>query len=122
MGKVFKPFSAYTEQEKAEWNKAVSEAPPQVQEVMKKYPPGDYIIKAGAPYGICCPGTVVETRSYAENGMISIIVWAENKLPQAIQHEKMLGKQEGKTDEEIQRFHEGNVMLYIDPIWLDYIN
>lgn len=30
-----------------------------IQELGKNYPPGEYIIKEGAPYGISCEGTKV---------------------------------------------------------------
>lgn len=71
-----------------EWIKTRPEV---IQELAKKYPPGRYIIKEGAPYSITCSGSVVELFSYYEDGNVTVVLYPEDKRPEAIIHEAILG-------------------------------
>lgn len=122
MSHKIRRFSEYEEEHRKAWEQCIAEMPEEIQKIAKTFPPGPYVIKPGAPYGVACPGTLVEIYSYLQSGMVSVVVWAENKLPAAIEHEKWLGKKAGKSKAEIERFHEGNVLLEVDPAWLDHIN
>lgn len=98
-----------------EFKKWLKTRPAVIQELAGKYPPGEYIIKDGAPYGVSCPGTKVHLNSYYENGLVSVIVMAYDKLPQAIHHEILLCSKHGKNAKEI---HKQNIKVDIDPIWM----
>lgn len=90
-----------------------------IQELGRNYPPGEYIIKDGAPYGVSCPGTKVHLNAYCEDGTISVIVKAEDKLPQALEHEARLCIKHGNNNAaEIQA---SNIQVYVDPKWLQKI-
>lgn len=89
--------------------------PESIKKLANKYPPGDYIIKEGAPYAISCQGTTVSLYSYLESGYVTVVVLAENKLPKAIEHENELCEQYGKNKEQV---HASNVKVQIDPVWL----
>ena len=111
-----------TEKLKKEFQEWLDEQPAIVQKVGKEYPVYDqYVMKDGAPYEISCGGTIVTLYSYHENGHVSVVVMAKDKLPQAIAHEKYLGQKHGHSPEAIQKFHEGNVLMEIDPRWLHNI-
>lgn len=88
--------------------------PISIQRLAKKYPPGKYRIKIGAPYGVSCPGTVVEIHSYTEHGEVGVIVRAAEKLPQALAHERALQEQHGNDSPH----HEKDVLVHIDPTWM----
>lgn len=96
--------------------------PESIQKLATKYPPGEYMVKPGAPYGVSCEGTVVSLFSYCEDGTVSVVVLAKNKLPKAIEHEKELGRQYNKTDAEMEFIHKNNVQVIIDPEWLFLIS
>lgn len=99
-----------------EFEEWLSTRPKVIQDLARKYPLGEYVIKAGAPYGISCPGTKVQMFSYHENGTVSVIVLARDKTPQGISHEKYLSDKFGKNiDESI----EADVKVNIDPKWME---
>lgn len=98
-----------------------SERPPHVQEMIKKYPPGKYVVRQGAPYAISCPGTIVEIVSYGEDGEVGVTIKPENKLPEAIEHEKRLALQHGTPPEKLKKLQESGVMVRIDPKYLTLI-
>lgn len=102
--------------------KWLKDKPEIIKELAHKFPPGEYRIKENAPYGISCEGTKVFLHSYTEEGEIGVVVMAENKLPAAIKHEIKLGKEFNKTPEEMIEIHKGNVLVYIEPQWLEKIN
>lgn len=89
--------------------------PASVQRLAKKYPPGKYRIKPGAPYGISCPGTIVELYSYTEHGEIGVIVRAADKLPQALVHERTLQERHGNDTPH----HDKDFLVHIDPAWME---
>jgi hypothetical protein len=89
--------------------------PISVQRLAKKYPPGKYRIKTGAPYGISCPGTIVELYSYTEHGEVGVIVRAAEKLPQALVHERTLQEQHGNDSP----FHDKDFLVQINPKWME---
>lgn len=95
--------------------------PKVIQELGKKYPPSEYIIKKNAPYGISCEGTKVELCSYCENGNVTVVVMAKNKLQSAIEHETILAMKYNRTPEELKEINMLNIKVEIDPIWLDII-
>lgn len=110
-----------TPEQKKQYDEWVSTRPIEIQELSKKYPPGEYVIKEGAPYTISCPGTKVYLHSYILDGNVTVVVMAKDKLPAAIEHEKILGAQYHKTEKQLQKIHESNVEIEIDPIWIDLI-
>jgi len=69
-------------------------------------------MNAGAPYGISCEGTLVQLHSYSEDGTVGVIVTAQNKLPAAIQYEKMLSNKHGK---DADAMHKQDILVRIDP-------
>jgi hypothetical protein len=92
--------------------------PISVQRLAKKYPPGKYRIKTGAPYGISCPGTIVELHSYTEHGEVGVIVRAVEKLPHALVHERTLQEQHGNADPH----HGKDFLVHIDPTWMEPVS
>jgi len=104
-------------EQKESFDKWLKTRPQSVQDLAAKYPPGIYKMKAGAPYGISCEGTLVHLISYIENGEIGVAVMAADKLPMAIEHEKVLCKKHGKDPETI---HKQNVSVQVDPQWMDW--
>lgn len=65
--------------------------PAHVQEIVRKYPPGIYRIKEGAPYAISCPGTTCYLHSYTELPQegkveIKIVVLPGDLMGSAINH------------------------------------
>ena len=105
-----------------EFSKWLLTRPKKIQDMAREYPPGEYIIKGGAPYGICRPGTKVALYSYLENGEVGVVIKAENKTPEAIVHENMLSEKYGKSEEETKDIHKEDVLVHIDPKWLQAIN
>jgi len=73
-----------------EWLNWVASRPEEIQKIIAKYPPGEYRMTKDSPYGISCPGTKVILISYSEDGKLGVVVTPENKLPEAIEHEKEL--------------------------------
>lgn len=98
--------------------KWLSTRPVVIRKLAKKYPPGEYMIKSGAPYGISCTGTKVCLYSYHENGNVSVVVMAENKTKEALLHEKMLCEKYNKNEKKI---HLQNVQVEIDPVWMELV-
>jgi len=105
-----------------EFNAWIVTRPKIIQDLASKYPPANYLIKDGAPYDISCPGTKIKLHAYYEDGMVSVVIYPENKLPAAIEHEIRLGKRYNKSPEEMKEIHESETRVIIDPIWLEYIN
>lgn len=66
-----------------------NERPVFIQELIKKFPIGIYIIKEGAPYRLTFPGSKVIIRSYCEDGSVSVFLRAEDKTAA---HEKFILK------------------------------
>lgn len=110
-----------TEEQQKLFDEWLSTRPESIKQLAAKYPPADYRIKEGAPYGISCPGTKVTINSYIENGDISVIVMAEDKLPAGLEHERKLAEQYEKLHM-IEELHAQNVTVQIDPKWLEKIN
>lgn len=94
-----------------EWLKT---RPESVQMLAADYPPGWYRIRDGAPYGISCPGTVVQLYSYTEDGQVGVVVHARHKRPEALAHEQMLAALYGTEPP-----HERNIWVCIDPCWME---
>lgn len=103
------------------WKEWVSSRPESVQNLISKYPPGEYLILHGAPYGISTPGTKVTLHSYGEDGTIGVVVRAEDKSPEALEHERMLAIQYNKLDQ-LEEFHKSDVKVMIDPQWMELIS
>lgn len=108
------------EERKKEYEKWFNERPKVIQDLILQYPfEKKYKIREGAPYAISCPGTKVSIASYVENGNINVIVMAEDKLPEAIAHEKKLCEEHG-TDFEFAT--KQNVKVEINPLYLEQID
>jgi hypothetical protein len=101
------------------FDKWLAERPEVVQALAKKFPPGKYTMKEGSPYAITNPGTEVELYSWLETGDVGIIVKAEDKSKDALEHEKMLGAKYHKTEEEMQTIHNSGIRAHVDPEWLE---
>lgn len=87
-----------------------------IKDLYDRYPPGHYVIKAGAPYAISCPGTQVTVIGWSENGTIIIMLLAENKMKSALEHERKLCAQHG-TDAD--KANSSNLKINIAPEWLE---
>ena len=92
-----------------------------VQEMAVKFPPGKYIMKEDAPYAITNPGTEVELYSWLETGEVGIIVKAEDKSEEALEHERMLCARYHKTAEEMETIHKSSIRAHVDPQWLELV-
>lgn len=51
----------------------LSQRPQVIKDLAKKYPPGEYVIKSGAPYVVTHGGARVVLYSYFENGTIGVV-------------------------------------------------
>lgn len=100
---------------KAEFEKWLSSRPTVIQDLGRKYPPGEYKIKEGAPYALTCPGTIVSIISYNENGTIQVRVDSWNMLPQAVEHSNSMLHPQGRDHSEIA--HKA-IAAYVDPAHL----
>lgn len=99
------------------FNDWLATRPESIQKLAKKYPPGIYKMKDGAPYSISCGGTLVHLESYRESGEIGVVVMSKDKLPACTEHEKQLCKQHGTNFEEA---HALNIFLHVDPIHVEW--
>ena len=103
------------------WEEWVASRPEDIQKTIANFPPGEYRIKQGAPYGVTTPGSKVRVHSYGEDGTIGVIILAEDKSPEAIAHEEELGRKYNKTPEEIADIHSRPVKVFIDPKYMELI-
>ena len=101
-----------------EW---LSGRPEVVQALAEKFPPGKYVMKEGSPYAITNPGTEVELYSWLETGDVGIIVKAEDKSEDALEHERRLGAKYNKTEEEMKTIHNSGIRAHVDPEWLELV-
>jgi len=99
----------------SEFEEWLSTRPKVIQELGAKYPPGEYKIAEGAPYGLTCPGTIVSIMSYNENGQIQVMVQPENILPAAIEHSNSILHPQGRDHSE---FTDRAIGAYVDPQYL----
>jgi len=90
--------------------------PAVIQKLMTDYPYPTYKVKEGAPYGISCPGSIVHVCNWNNDGSLSVIVYAKDKLPSAIEHEKSLCEQH-KTDYE--KVKGKDTLCNVNPSWLE---
>jgi len=109
----------YTKEERKTWTDWYNSRPQHIKDLVDKYPPGWYVVKVGAPYGVTCEGTKVWLVCYTDNGKVGVGVHAEDKQPEAIEHERRLGLEHGKTEEEIREIHGHNIKTHVDPFWLE---
>lgn len=120
--KVFKEFISDPENEA--W---FNTRPKSIQDLIRKLPYETFIIKDGAPYGISCPGQKVHLYSYVERPevpnkpLIKVIVLASEKIQAAKDHEVYLYKKHNieSRGETIEQIHEKDVIVEVDPVWLD---
>jgi len=90
--------------------------PESIKKMAKKYPPGPYVIKDGAPYGVSSPGSKIELIGWTEDGKVIVVVLATEKNEAALMHEEILSMLHGKDPEDI---HAQNVQVNIDPKWIN---
>lgn len=110
--------------QKEEFEEWLKDRPRVIQDLGKKYPIYElYRMKENAPYAISCAGTIVYLYSYIESGNVTVVVMAKDKLPSAIKHEKKLLEKfkHLHTAEEIEKWHNRNISVEIDPVWLEII-
>lgn len=92
--------------------------PKNIKKLFLEYPPGEYMIKKGAPYAISSEGTVVYLESYLVSGEVGVIILAEEKTESAINHEKKLGVLYNHANEYIKDINNSNIKVFVDPKWL----
>ena len=90
-----------------------------IKDLCHKYPPGDYIIKDGAPYGTSGPGCRVTLNNYNEDGKVGVVVLAKYKTREALEHEFILSTIYSKDLNECSK---QDVLCTIDPIWMEKID
>lgn len=98
--------------EMEEW---LSTRPRIIQDLARKYPPGEYKISEDAPYGITCPGTIVYLVAYYENGLIRVAVEPHNMLPQGIEHSNSILHPQGRDHSE---FIDKAISVHVEPKYL----
>lgn len=98
-----------------DFEKWLSTRPPIIQELAKKYPPGQYKIAENAPYKITCPGTIVSLFAYCENGEIRVVIEPENMLPAAIEHSNSILHPQGRDHSELAN---DAISAHVDPQYL----
>jgi len=101
-----------------EWLKT---RPEEIQEIAKKYPPGEYKINDDAPYALIMPGIHVIIIAYRDKNTVKILLAAQDKTEEILKREEQLGKKHGRSDEEIKHIHSANIMAYIDPCYLTLV-
>jgi len=90
--------------------------PPIIQQMGRKWPPGQYRIAEGAPYALTCPGTIVDLMAYNEDGTIRVVVLPENIRQEAKEHSNALLRPQGRDFSEM----EGKpISAYVDPQFLN---
>lgn len=99
-----------------EFEKWMQNKPPIIRQLVAAYPPGRYRMKENAPYAISCPGTLVTLAGYRETGEVIVIVDADDLLPEAIAHQKMLLNRRGGDYSEVAGRPQ---TVYVDPIYLE---
>jgi hypothetical protein len=105
---------------KQEWLDWVTTRPKNVQDLIAKYPPGQYMIKPDAPYGVSCPGTMVTLYSYGNDGMIGVVVKPEDKLPEALEFERELLEKHGRLHK-LKEIQGSAIQVSIDPQYMELI-
>lgn len=96
--------------------------PPAIQELARNYPFDTYIMKEGAPYGLSCHGQIVHLHCYTETPSIKVVVMGVEKIQAAKQHEVDLYIEHNvKQRMSLQEIHNSNVVVEVDPIWLEPI-
>jgi hypothetical protein len=95
--------------------------PDSIKELAKKYPPGEYKIKEDAPINVTIPGSTVLLISYLEQGQIGVMIKAENKSEEALEHEAMLCERYKKSKEEAEQLHKNDVTVNVNPEWLELV-
>lgn len=99
----------------------LKDKPDIIKKLAGAYPPGEYVMSDDAPYQISRPGTRVQLYSYSESGSINVVVLAESKLPEAIAHERALGKQYNKSEDEMEKIIASNILVEVDPKYLLHV-
>jgi hypothetical protein len=98
-----------------EFEKWLTTRPQMIQEMGRKYPPGQYVIAEGAPYGFTCPGTIVNILAYCEDGSIDVVVEPEQVRPEAIEHNNRILHPQGRDQSE---FAGKAISAHVDPKYL----
>lgn len=97
-----------------------NDSPEAIQDVVRKYPPGRYKVKAGAPYAFSYPGTTVYIESrmaYKKASEIVVILKAADMLPQTIDHIETLYNISKIKD--TSKMFSGDKPVHLDPEWLE---
>ena len=103
------------------FNAWLATRPESIQKLAAKYPPGEYKIIKGSPYGITSDGSTVEVITYLESGQLGVLIKAENKSDEALEHEAMLCERYKKSKEEQEKIHKSDVTAHIEPEWLELV-
>lgn len=103
------------------FNAWLAEQPQVIQDLAAAYPPGTYKIKEDAPYAITNPGSKVLLISYTQNGQVGVVIKAEDKSKEALEHEEMLCQRYKKTKEEAEQLKAADVSVHVDPQYLELV-
>jgi len=106
---------------KEEFEEWLETRPQIIQDMAKKFPPGDYLVKEDAPYGITASGCTVNLQSYREDGTVGVVIKGKDKSEAALEHERNLGARYNKTAEEMEHLHKQDVFAHVDPDWLELV-
>lgn len=98
--------------EMEEW---LATRPKVIQELARKYPPGEYRMAPNAPYGITGPGTIVSIIAYNENGNVRVVAEPHNMLPAGIEHSNSILHPQGRDHSE---FANTGISVHVEPKYL----
>lgn len=101
--------------ESNEFEAWLASRPQIIQDLGKKYPPGEYQMSENAPYGITCPGTIVYLNGYSENGDVIVVLKPDNMRPEGIEHSNRLMHPQGRDHSEIAK---KAISAHVDPQYL----
>lgn len=94
--------------------------PEAVKELFQKYPFPRYKMAANAPYTVNTPGTIVEVRSFRENGEVTVVVTPENLQEDAKANIKDILESKSNAAQ-YEELISKPVMVAINPIFLEEI-
>lgn len=90
-----------------------------IQNLARKYPPGEYEMSDDAPYGLTCPGTVVSLEGYSETGEVIVSIIPGNWRPEAIKYSNRILHPQGRDHSELAKLV---ISAHVDPQYLLSLN
>lgn len=104
-----------------ETEKWIATRPPEIQEMIRKYPPdGKYCMADEAPYLITSPGTIVEILAYNESGKVLISVLKDGFTRAGLEGIKLRLLENGGPQRlaEFESIIEHGIKAHVDPKYL----